>query len=146
MFIGLRQTLSLNLGGHLGVLVCKVGTVVGATDILYILEAPMFCEVFNHYWNSCPLAALMKNAHVSLCIACLPPGQCLPFSLRVFSGSPCQKLPMSSIFHALCWCLNLSSQPFDATKSLIYNFSASIEASSCSIIPETDILECLHMV
>lgn len=44
-------------------------------------------------------AALTKNAHVLFCLGCFPPLQRRPFSFRLVSGNPRQKLPVSSIFH-----------------------------------------------
>lgn len=48
--------------------------------------------------------------------------------------------PTIVMLQTLCWCLNLSSQPFDATKSSIPSLSAIIMASSFSIALETGIL------
>ena len=69
--------------------------------------------------------ALTKNAHVFLCLACFPPLQHRPFSFRLVSGKPRQKLPVSSTFHP-------SSGFHPRVMSLTHSFQLSIVSSFTS--------------
>ena len=106
-------------------IILVITSVVIQALLFLIFGTPRFCRLSKHYWilllDSCVYGKCPGKPGLSL--ACSPPVQRLPFSLRVFSGIPRQNLCVSSMFHM-----------FSVFHPLVISLALSFQLSMVSVL------------